>query len=640
VASGEKLKRSQVLRKEVEMNVKSASVPGGETPQPWTPGPRYKWIVLSNTTLGSFMATINTSIVLIAMPAIFTGIGINPLAPGESNYFLWLLLGYLVVTSTLLVTFGRISDLFGRVRLYNLGFAVFTLGSLLLFFTPGSGNTAALEMISFRLVQGVGAGFLFANSTALLTDAFPPHQRGLALGINQIATILGSLVGLILGGVLAAVNWRLVFLVSVPFGAFGTLWAYLRLHELATLREHQRIDWLGNITFAVGLTVLLIGITYGIEPYGNSTMGWGNPLVIGSMALGLVLLALFIWIELHVSDPMFHLDLFKIRMFAAGNLSGFLAALGRGGLQFMLILWLQGIWLPLHGYGFAVTPLWSGIYLIPNLAGFIIMGPISGWLSDRFGARFFSTAGMLIVAAGFVGLTFLPANFSYPWFALLLFVLGAGQGLFAAPNTTSIMNSVPAEQRGAASGMRATFQNAATLVSIGVFFSIVTAGLASSLASSLFSGLRQAGLNASLANHIAHLPPTAALFAAFLGYNPMGALLPAAVLHHLPAAVQAHLLSREFFPNLISAPFLVGLRAVFYVAAALSVIAAVASFLRGQRSIYGLEAAKSDQQPQQPKAGPDKEAVSTGASSHLPWLRRSAELSGERRRRPHSHEEM
>jgi EmrB/QacA subfamily drug resistance transporter len=570
-------------------------------------GPNYKWVALSNTTLGVLMATINSSIVLISLPAIFTGIGINPLAPGETNYFLWLLLGYMVVTATLLVTFGRISDMFGRVKMYNLGFAVFTVGSILLYLTPGSGNTAALEMIIFRLVQAVGGGFLFANSTAILTDAFPAHERGMAMGINQVAAILGSIIGLILGGVLAVVDWRMVFLVSVPVGIFGTIWAYWMLRETAQIRGHQKIDWLGNITFALGLIVLLIGVTYGIEPYGNSVMGWGNPFVIGTLVGGVVLLALFVWIELHVSDPMFRLDLFKIRMFAAGNISSFLASIGRGGLQFMLIIWLQGVWLPLHGYSFEETPLWAGIYMLPLMAGFIVMGPLSGWLSDRVGARLFSTLGMVIQGVGFFLLTLLPANFGYIWFALLLLLLGVGQGMFAAPNTTAIMNSLPADQRGVGSGMRATFQNAATVLSMGIFFSIVTVGLAAGLPTSLFSGLSGAGVPTAVAHQIANLPPTAALFAAFLGYNPMATLLPAQVLHALPAANQALLLGKEFFPNLISGPFMEGLRIVFYFSVVLCAISAVASLLRGERYIRDYET-----QPVAAEASEEKTPVASG----------------------------
>jgi EmrB/QacA subfamily drug resistance transporter len=562
-------------------------------------GPNYKWVALTNTTLGVLMASIDSSIVLISLPAIFNGIHINPLAPGETNYFLWILLGYMVVTTTLLVTFGRISDIFGRVRLYNLGFAIFSVGSILLWLTPGTGNTGALELILFRLVQGIGSGFLFSNSAAILTDAFPANQRGLALGINQVAAILGSVIGLILGGVLSYFSWRLVFLVSVPVGIVGTIWAYLMLREVATIREHQKIDWGGNITFAFGSTILLLGITYGIEPYGGSPTGWGNPLVIGALVAGVLLLSVFVWIELHVENPMFHLSLFKIRIFATGNVSSFLGSIARGGLQFMLVIWLQGIWLPLHGYNYEITPLWAGIYLMPLLVGFVVMGPLSGWLSDRFGARMLSTIGMLIQTIGFLLLTVLPINFNYIWFAVLIFLLGFGQGMFSSPNTSAVMNSVPADQRGAASGMRATFQNSGSLISIGVFFSIIIAGLASTLPLTLFNGLTQAGIPAAVANKIAHLPPTAALFAAFLGYNPMGSLLPPSVLHTLPAAKQAHLLGHSFFPNLISPPFMIGLRGVFYLSAAMCFIAAIVSLLRGKQYIHKQEEIKTASEAEQ-----------------------------------------
>src|SRR5579884_2138328 len=552
-------------------------------------GPHYKWVALTNTTMGALMATIDASIVLIALPAIFKGIGVDPLAPGEASYFLWLLLGYMVVTSTLLVTFGRISDMFGRVRLYNLGFLIFAIGSTLLALTPGTGNTGALELIIFRIIQGIGSGFLLSNSAAILTDAFPANQRGRALGINQIAGIAGSFIGLIVGGILAAINWRLVFLVSVPVGIAGTIWAYTMLRETATIREHQKIDWLGNVTFAIGLTVFLLGITYGIEPYGGAPMGWGNPLVIGAILVGIVLLAAFVWIELHVEDPMFRLDLFKIRMFAAGNIASFLSALGRGGLQFMLIIWLQGIWMPLHGYNFEETPLWEGIFIITKQVDFILMGPISGYLSDRFGSRLFSTVGMLIQVFGFIGLTLLPANFNYPVFAALIFILGCGSGLFASPNTSSIMSSVPPETRGVSSGMRATFQNSASLVSIGLFFSIVTIGLASALPPALSTGLIANGVPDKTALTIAHLPPTAALFGAFLGYNPIGALIPPPVLHAISPAHRTVLLSKSFFPNLIATPFMESLHAVFYISAALCLIGAAASLLRGKRVVYGQE---------------------------------------------------
>jgi EmrB/QacA subfamily drug resistance transporter len=549
----------------------------------------YKWIALSNTTLGVLMASLNGTIMLITLPAIFRGIGVNPLAPGETNYLLWVLLGYMVVTATLLVTAGRISDMYGRVRLYNAGFAVFTVGSILLFFVQGQGNVAAIQLIAFRIIQGIGGAFLFANSTAILTDAFPPHERGMAMGINQVAGIGGGFLGLILGGVLAAIDWRAVFLVSVPLGALGTIWAYLVLHEVATIREHQRIDIWGNLLFAGGLTMLLIGLTYGIEPYGGATMGWTSPFVIGMSLAGLLLLGAFVVVERHVPDPMFHLELFRIRMFAAGNAAGFLSSVARGGLQFLLIIWLQGIWLPLHGYNFQDTPLWAGIYMLPMTVGFLVMGPLSGYLSDRYGARGFATAGMLITALAFVGMMLLPANFNLLAFGLLLILFGVGMGTFAAPNTTAIMNSVPAEHRGAASGMRATFQNVASTLSITVIFSLVTLGLAANLPGALFSQLSGAGIPTAVALQVSHLPPIGALFAAFLGYNPMGTLLPPDVLAALPQASRALVLGKSFFPNLIAGPFMDGLRIAFALSVVLSVLAAIASLLRGPRFIYELE---------------------------------------------------
>ena len=561
----------------------------------------YKWIVLTNTTLGIFMAMLDGSIVEISLPAIFLGIGVNPLARGETDYLLWTLMGYLVVTATLLVTFGRISDMWGRVRMYNLGFAIFAVGSILLYLVHGTGNGAAMQIIIFRLVQAVGGAFLMANSTAILTDAFPPNQRGLAMGINMIAGTTGTFVGLLAGGVLAAINWRDVFLVSVPFSVGGTIWAYLALHETATIRKHQHLDIPGNILFALGLTALLVGTTYGIQPYGNSPMAWGSPFVLACLIGGTLALAAFVYVENHVPEPMFRLELFKIRMFTAGNIAGFLASLARGGLNLMIIIWLQGIWLPLHGYSFEDTPLWAGIYMLPLTIGFLLMGPLSGYLSDRFGARTFSTAGMLVTAAGFGGLLMVPTNFAYPAFALAILIIGMGMGMFVSPNTTAIMNSVPAEHRGASSGMRATFQNTANTISITWIFTMVTIGLAAHLPTALFQGLTQAGIPANVATQVANLPPTGALFAAFLGYNPMKTLIPAAALQALPAASQALLLGKTFFPNLIAGPFDYGLRIAFSISVGLAVIAALASLLRGKRYIYEQE---GQIQPDQPLSDP------------------------------------
>ncbi|XWX61768.1 MFS transporter [Desulfitobacterium sp. AusDCA] len=530
------------------------------------------------------MAALNANIVMISLPAIFRGIQINPMAPESTVYLLWLMMGYTVVTATLLVSFGRISDIFGRARLYNLGFAIFTAASILLSLTPGQGNTGAVELVIFRLIQGVGAGFLFSNSTAIITDAFPRNQRGMAMGLNQILAVGGTLVGLIVGGLLADLHWRWIFLVSVPIGLVGTIWAYLKLREVGTLTRHQKIDWMGNGTFAIGLTLLLLALTYGIMPYGQAKMGWGNPMVMGGILLGIALLAYFIYIELHTEIPMFHLELFKVRAFTTGNLSLFLSSIARGGLQFMLIIWLQGIWLPLHGYSFEETPLWAGIYMLPMMLGFFLMGPISGYLSDRLGARGFATVGMLLSALSFVLLTMLPANFNYLPFVIILLIAGVGMGMFAAPNTTAIMNTVPPEHRGAASGMRATLQNTGTALSMTLYFSILILGLTQHLPSAMYQGLVNAGVPAATAQQVANLPPTGALFAAFLGYNPMAQLLPASILQQLSQPSQQLILGKVFFPELIAPAVMSSMRIAFYISMILSLIAAIASFMRGKKS--------------------------------------------------------
>lgn len=549
------------------------------------PEGRYKWIALSNTTLGVLMASLNSNIILISLPAIFRGMRVDPLSSGGASYMLWMLMGYTVVTATLLVSFGRISDIYGRVRLYNLGFAIFTAGSVLLYLTPGTGSQGVTMMIFFRLLQGVGAGFLFSNSTAILTDAFPTHERGMAMGLNQISSIGGSLLGLIVGGILADINWRLVFLVSVPIGLFGTVWAYLKLKEQSAPNKTQKIDWLGNGTFALGLTVLLLALTYGIMPYGNSKMGWGNPVVVAGILAGAVLLIAFVLIEKRVKMPMFHLELFKIRAFRYGNLSLFLSSVARGGLQFMLIIWLQGIWLPLHGYSFESTPLWSGIYMLPMMGGFFLMGPLCGRLSDRHGARLFATLGMALSVVGFLLLALLPADFRYAPFFVILLILGFGMGMFAAPNTTAIMNSVPAAQRGAASGMRSTFQNVGTSFSMTLYFAIIILGLSHNLPSIMTSGLVQAGVPADVAAQISNMPPTSALFAAFLGYNPMGAIVDPQTLAGFSEATRNTILGNQFFPAVIAPAVISSLRAAFYVSAGISAVAAVASFLRGKQYI-------------------------------------------------------
>ena len=559
---------------------------GGPAPGQPREGSHYKWLALSNTTLGMLAATVNASIVIIALPAIFRGINLNPLTPSNVSYLLWMLMGYLVVSAVLVVTLGRLGDIFGRVRMYNLGFTVFALGALALPFDPFTGPAGALWLIGWRIVQATGGAMLMANSPAILTDAFPADQRGTAMGINQVAGISGSFIGLILGGVLAAVDWRLVFIVSVPIGIGGAIWSYFSLREIG-LRTKSRIDWLGNVTFALGLIGLLTGITYGIQPYGGHVMGWTSPVVLTGLIGGVVLLVAFCFIETRVESPMFDLRLLKIRPFAFGSLATLLASIARGGLQFMLIIWLQGIWLVLHGFNYKDTPLWSGIYLLPLTFGFVVAGPVSGWLSDKHGARWFASGGLLLSAVAFAGLVLLPTDFQYVSFGLLIFVSGAGMGLFSAPNAAAIMNSVPARQRGAASGMLATFMNSGFVLSIGIFFSLMIAGLASTLPSTLTKGLTSQGVPFALAHQVGQTPPVASLFAAFLGYNPVHELLaPTGILAHLPAHNVATLTGKEFFPQLITGPFHHGLEIVFSMAIALLVIAAGVSLLRGKRYVH------------------------------------------------------
>jgi MFS family permease len=547
-------------------------------------GDSYKWVALSNCTLGVLLATLDASITLIAMPDIFRGIRLDPLVPANSVYLLWMILGFLVVSSVLIVSLGRLGDMYGRVRIYNLGFVIYTAASLILAVDWLTGAAGATFLIAFRVVQGVGAACLLANAAAIITDAFPANQRGMALGINNIVGVSGLFVGLVLGGLLAPIDWRLVFLISVPVGLFGTVWAYLKLEERSTPRR-ATIDWLGNASFALGLILIMVSVTYGIRPYGSHAIGWGSPRVLALLAAGAACLLVFVRAERRARDPMFHLALFKNRAFTFGTLSTFLAAVARGGLMFMLIIWLQGIWLPQHGYDFTSTPLWAGVYMLPLTLGMLLAGPTSGYLSDRLGARPFATGGMVGAAVAFIGLALLPTDFPYPLFAVVLFGLGVSMGMFASPNRAAIMNSLPADQRGAGGGMNQTFQNSAQVLSVGIFFTLMVIGLAATLPHALASGLQAHGVPAATAERVSHLPPVSILFAAFLGYNPIQHLVGPHVLSQLSAHDQATLTGRAFFPHLISGPFRTGLHEAFAFAIIACLVAAVASWSRGARAI-------------------------------------------------------
>lgn len=546
--------------------------------------PFYKWVVLSNTTLGMLLAAINASIVLISLPAIFRGIGLNPLAPANVSYLLWMLMGYLVVTAVLVVFFGRLGDMYGRVRIYNLGFAVFTVAAIALSVDPFHLGGGALWLIAWRVVQGVGGAMLMASSGAILTDAFPSNQRGFALGINMVAAVAGSFLGLLIGGVLSEIHWQAIFWVGVPIGLLGTIWSYRSLKELG-VRTPGRLDWAGTLTFGLGLTALLTGITYGIQPYGDSSTGWTNPWVLGSIGVGLLLIVVFCFVELRVAQPMVNIRLFRSASFGMGNLAGLMSSVGRGGLQFMLIIWLQGIWLPLHGYSFESTPLWAGIYLLPATFGFLIAAPVAGSLADRYGARLFTVGGMALMAVSFIALVLIPVNFDYWVFAVLVFVNGLGGGIFTAPNTAAIMSSVPAAERGAASGVRATFFNAGSSLSIGIFFSLMIIGLANTLPEALSTGLQEQGVSPEVAHEVANLPPVGSLFAAFLGYNPMAELLEPYHALQQPGVDADVLTGQTFFPHLITAPFHSGLVVVFVAAAAMMLVGLIASLFNPGR--YG-----------------------------------------------------
>ncbi|MGC1239439.1 MAG: MFS transporter [Acidimicrobiales bacterium] len=544
---------------------------------------RYKWVVLSNTTLGMLMAMIDTSIVLIALPDIFKGIHINPLEPGNTFYLLWMILGFMIVTAVLVVSLGRLGDMLGRVRMYNMGFVIYTFFSLLLSITWMSGTAAGIWLVVMRLFQGVGAAFLIANSTAILTDAFPENQRGMAVGINQIAAIAGSFIGLILGGLLGPIEWRLVFIISVPIGVFGSIWSYMKLKEVPTKRD-THVDWSGNLTFALGLVALMVGITYGIQPYGGHVMGWSSPFVLLCLAIGVITLFFFARIETRSPDPMFRLSLFRIRAFSSGSIATLFSAIGRGGLMFTMVIWLQGIWLPLHGYNFSDTPLWAGIALLPLTGGFLVSGPICGYLSDKYGARLFTVGGMTGATISFLLLQFLPADFSYPIFGALLFLNGLSMGMFAAPNRASIMNSLPKEHRGVGSGMASTFQNSGQVLSIGIFFTLMIIGLSRTLPHALYVGLTAQGVSSAVAHQVSSLPPVSTLFASFLGYNPMQHLLGAHVLSTLSPSARTTILGRKFFPKMIEKAFVSGLHPALDFAAILCAAAAVTSWFRGSHA--------------------------------------------------------
>jgi EmrB/QacA subfamily drug resistance transporter len=541
----------------------------------------YKWTVLTNTTLGVIMSSLNTNIVMISLPTIFRGLNINPFTHNEFIYLLWILMGYSIVLATVLVTFGRLSDMYGRTRMYTLGFIIFTISSVLLSIVPdGSENTGALLLIIFRMVQAVGGGFIMVNSTALLTDSFPINERGKALGLNQSAFIVGSVLGLVAGGLLAGYNWHLVFIVNIPFALAGTLWSIFKLKE-SVPRKKVKIDYWGNITLASGLILISLGFTYALEPYGGSQLGWYNPWVISAFIFGLLFIIFFLFIEKRADNPLFNLSLFKIRPFAFGNLSLLFNSLARGAVSFLVTIWLQGIYLPLHGYSYTETPFWAGVYMLPMMLGMVSIAPLSGHLTDKYGARIFATTGMAIVGISLYLLTLLPYNFNLLEFELIIFINGLGNGLFASPNTTSIMNSISSKDRGTGNGMRMTFNNIGATISMAIFFSITITVFSQQVPEAMYNALINI-LPQSIAIYLSKLPPSGLLFATFLGMDPLQAIKNSSL---LPSSALKVLGSPTFLPSIIGPPFINGLRISIYISIILITIGTVFSALRGKKYV-------------------------------------------------------
>ncbi|QGR18670.1 MFS transporter [Stygiolobus azoricus] len=528
-----------------------------------------EWIALSNTSIAIFIAFANYNMIIIALPQIFNSLRFNPTAPDALGYLIWLILGYMVVTSSLVVTFGRISDLKGRAKLYSLGFLIFAISSGLLSTVNGYGDSAVLEMIILRLFQGVGGGLLMVNSAAILTDYFPKNELGKALGLNQVSGLVGGVAGLIIGGVLSVINWRYIFLLDFVVGIIGTLWSFKSLRDVQKPIK-QPLDIIGNILFALGITLLLISVTYGLLPYHNQQLGWGNPFVITGLIISFLTIGMFVFVERKVKNPMFDLSLFKIRDFSVANFTNFIASMARQGILLMMLVLLQGIWLPLHGVPYSQTPFWAGLYLIPNTLGFAALGPISGILSDRYGSKVLTSLGLFISALGFFLLSLLPYDFQLWQFFAISFLMGAGMGLFSSPNMADIMASVPVQKRGAASGMRASLQNTASAISVALYFSVVITGMAATLNSSIESALSSYGIHLNV-----NLPAAVAIFSALLGYDPLSSLASS-----LPTSVASHIDTPAFFITAIAPSFISGFRLMLNISAALLVLSGILSLVR------------------------------------------------------------
>jgi EmrB/QacA subfamily drug resistance transporter len=424
----------------------------------------YAWIALSVTTIGALLASVQGSALVISLPNLMGDLHAQFLT------IMWVLLGYLLITTALVPVVGRLADMVGRKNLYSLGFAVFTLGSLLAGLSqPG---LHGWDLVLYRVIQGIGGALLFTNSTAIVTDAFRHGRIGLGLGVNQIAFAAGFLLGPLVGGLLTSISWRWVFLVNVPIGLFGTIWGMRRLREPVTLPGSQTFDWAGSLSFTIGMGCLLLGVSLLAFPM--------LPLLVvyALLAVGVVSLGAFFLVETHVRQPMLDLSLFRHRLFAFANLAGALNGLARGAVLFVLIFFLQG------PYG--QDPLMAGIMMAPFGVAFMLVGPLSGYLSDRFGSRGLSTLGLLVSAGGLLGLSTLTYQTPYWVIALYMVLMGGGSGLFSSPNTNAIMSSVVPERRGVAAGVRNMLANTGQMMSIAVAFPLVLSRIPQSLMMQVF----------------------------------------------------------------------------------------------------------------------------------------------------------
>lgn len=415
------------------------------------------------------MASLDTNIIIIALPTIVSDIHVSLLT------LVWIVLGYSLVTASILLNLGRLSDMFGRVKLYNIGFIIFTIGSALC-----SLSQTGEQLLLFRIVQSLGAAFLFSNSAAIITDAFPENERGKALGINQISIVVGSVMGLVFGGFLTTyLGWRSIFWINIPIGIFAIIWSHTKLRELGTIKK-EKIDWIGNATLALGLFLILVGITFGSFQILN-IIPFGMYLFI---IVGLSLIGLFVFVETNIIKPMIDLSLFEIRSFLGGNIAIFFNALARGAFTLIMTFYLQGPTM-------RISPLDAGVYLLPVSIALSIFGPFSGWMSDRYGSRVISSIGLFISAIGFFTLTSLGVKSTFIETLLPLAMIGAGMGIFASPNRASIMNSVPRYQRGIAAGTSTMFVLSGSTLSIGVAFLIMSHTMPLNYIESIFLGITQ-----------------------------------------------------------------------------------------------------------------------------------------------------